>query len=201
MAVTSKFLFERDFRDPGTGSAKHAAELQGAEERGFAAGVAEGRRQAEAQMQARTAEAVARLAEASSRLLGSLDAHRAQAEGEAMDFAMALARKLAGEALRRQPLAAIAEAAKTAFPHLRGVPHLVVRVSENLVDEVEPVIQRIARERGYDGRIVILGEPDLMPGDARLEWADGGIIREQARVDEAVSAILSGAFASGSHDL
>lgn len=199
MGITSKFLFERDFRDPGTGNAKHAAEVQAAEERGLARGLAEGRRQAEAEAQARIADAVRRLADAAGGLFSTLDTQRAEAEAEAMEFAVALARKLAGEALRRQPLAAIADAARAAFPHLRGVPHLVVRVSEVLVEEVEPVVKRIARERGYEGRIVILGEPDLMPGDARLEWADGGVIREQAKVDEAVSAILSGAFLADPH--
>ena len=32
--------------------------------------------------------------------------------------------------------------------------------------------------------LVVLGEPDLAPGDARIEWADGGVVRERARILE-----------------
>ena len=50
---------------------------------------------------------------------------------------MLLARKVAGEALEARPMAAIGEAARTALQHLRGVPHLVVRVHDGLVEDAE----------------------------------------------------------------
>lgn len=191
--AASKFLFDTDFRNP-TASPRSAAALAEAEERGYLRGLAEGRAQAEAEAQMLLAHAVRALSESAAHLVSGLDARVEAAEGEAMDFAVALARKLAGEALRRQPLAAIAEAAHAALQLLRGVPHLVVRVNESLVDEVEPLIRRIARERGYEGRLVILGEPDLAPGDARLEWADGGVVRDQSQIEATVALILSSAF-------
>lgn len=193
MAAATKFLFDRDFRNPGA-DAKQAAALAEAEERGRQRGLAEGRRQAEADTQARLGQAVQRLAETAAALLGGLDARQAETEAEAMQFATALAEKLAGAALRRQPLAAIAETAAAAFQHLRGVPHLVVRVNEAFVEPVEPIVRRIAGERGYEGRLVILGEPDLAPGDVRLEWADGGIVRDRARIEAAAAEIVAAAF-------
>ena len=45
------------------------------------------------------------------------------------------------------------------------------------------MLKRLARERGFEGRIVVLGEPDIALGDARLEWADGGIVRERRRFE------------------
>ncbi len=47
------------------------------------------------------------------------------------------------------------------------------------------MLKRLARERGFEGRIVVLGEPDIALGDARLEWADGGIVRERRRFEAA----------------
>jgi flagellar assembly protein FliH len=76
------------------------------------------------------------------------------------------------------------------------VPHLVLRVSEGLVDEAEALMRRLSREHGFEGRLVVLGEPDMAPGDARLEWADGGVVRERARIEAAVEAALSPNFAS-----
>jgi flagellar assembly protein FliH len=73
------------------------------------------------------------------------------------------------------------------------VPHLVVRVNQALVEAVEARVQRIARERGYEGRLVVIGEPEIAPSDGRIEWADGGVVREQARIEAAVDGALAGA--------
>ena len=103
---------------------------------------------------------------------------------------MLLARRIAGDALDAKPLATIGEAARTALQHLRGVPHLVVRVNDALVDEAEALMKSLARERGYEGRLGVLGEPDLLPGDARIEWADGGIVRDRTRIEASVRDAL-----------
>lgn len=190
MRQTSHFLFEQDFRQPRFNAAVDDGALQEAEERGFARGVGEGQQRTQAQTEARLAAALERLAEGAAQLIGAADRRQADLEREALAFAVALARKLAGDALAAEPLAAIAEAARDAFQHLRGVPHLVVRVNEGLVEPVDALIQRIARERGFEGRLVVLGEPDIARADVRLEWADGGVIRDQARIEEAVAEIF-----------
>jgi flagellar assembly protein FliH len=187
----SRYLFERDFRDPG-GSAKTLAALQEAEQRGFAQGVAEGRRQGAAEADAQLAAVMRRLADGAGTLLSGLGARQAQIEEEALAFAVALGRKLAGKALAAQPLDAIADAARASFEHLRGVPHLVVRVNAALVESIEARVQRMSRDHGYEGRLVVIGEPDIAPGDARIEWADGGIVRDQSRIEAAVAQIVAG---------
>jgi flagellar assembly protein FliH len=202
MTKASKFLFSTDFRQPPPDT-KNTAALAEAEARGHARGFAEGQRQVEAQAQIRLAEAQARLAAAMERLaetagalLANVDDHCADTEELALDFATALGRKLAGRALARDPLSGIAETAAQTFQHLRGVPHLVVRVNDALVESVDGLVQSMAGERGFDGRIVTLGDPEIPVGDVRLEWADGGIVREQARIEAAVEQALAGAFAS-----
>ncbi|MBX9930778.1 MAG: flagellar assembly protein FliH [Methylobacterium sp.] len=182
------FLFDTDFRRPDVGAAaeKEAAAAAEAASQAHARGFQEGRAQAEHQVQARLADAITRLGLAAAGLLGQSDARDAEREAEAMAFAVALARRIAGDALDSRPLDAIAEAAREALQHLRGVPHLVMRVHESLLDDAEALVKRLARERGFEGRLVVLGEPDLAPGDARMEWADGGVVRDRARIEAAV---------------
>jgi flagellar assembly protein FliH len=48
----------------------------------------------------------------------------------------------------------------------------------------------MARERGFDGRIVTVGEPDFALGDVRLEWADGGVVRDRSIIEKAVAEAL-----------
>jgi len=189
---TTPFLFDTDFRRPrpSAEAMRAAEEAVQAEQSGFARGVQEGRLQAEGQAQARLADAMTRLALSAAGLLASADAREAEREAQAVELAMLIARKVAGDALDAQPLIGIGEAARTALQHLRGVPHLVVRVHDSLVDEAETLVKRLARERGFEGRLVVLGEPDLAPGDARMEWADGGVVRDRAQIEAAVLSAL-----------
>uniref|UniRef100_UPI001E53278C FliH/SctL family protein n=1 Tax=Methylobacterium sp. Leaf118 TaxID=2876562 RepID=UPI001E53278C len=128
---------------------------------------------------------------AAAGLIHQSDARDAEREAQALAFATALAKRIAGEALDARPLAAVEEAARAALRHLRGVPHLVLRLNEGLVEEAETLMRRLAREHGFEGRLVVLGEPDMPPGDARLEWADGGVVRERARIEAAVAQALT----------
>ena len=183
------FLFENDFRRPNSQSeARTAAAIAEAEARAHARGLIEGRAEALAQGEARLADGLTRLGLAPAGLFNQSDARDAEREEQAMTFAIALARTIAGDALEARPLAAVEEAARSALQHLRGVPHLVVRVHDGLVDAAEELMKRLARERGFEGRLVVLGEPDLPPGDARIEWADGGVVRERARIEAAALA-------------
>jgi flagellar assembly protein FliH len=193
---TNKFLFDCDFRNPGGTAKRDVAGLKEAEERGFAQGMAEGRRKAASEADAQLSAAMRRLADAAVGLLAGLDAHQARLEEEALAFGAALGRKLAGSALRMHPLEAMMEAARASFQHLRGVPHLVLRVNDGLVDPVQTRVQAMARERGYEGRLVVMGDPDIAPGDGRIEWADGGIVREQAEIEMAVDQALQGTLSS-----
>ena len=191
-----RFLFDNDFRprpdNPVTvrEAAALAETVARAEAEGYARGLREGQAMAEQQIQARLADALTRLGLSAAGLIGQSDARDQAREDEALDFAILLARKIAGEALDAQPLAAIGDAARAALQHLRGVPHLVVRVHESLVDESEALVKRLARERGFEGRLVVLGEPDLAPGDARMEWADGGVVRDRAQIEAAVLSAI-----------
>ncbi|MGP9820151.1 FliH/SctL family protein [Salinarimonas sp. NSM] len=199
--MSGSFVFDRDFSRPkGTPSPKAEAALAQAEARGHARGLAEGRAAAQAEADATQRETLARIAEASRALLADADARGRALETEAIAFAETLARTLAGAALDRFPLDTIMEAAREAFAHLRGVPHLVVRVEESLVDDVERMIKGLARERGFEGRLVVIGEADIARGDARFEWADGGVVRDGAALAAEIAGKLTGADGPAPHD-
>ena len=42
-------------------------------------------------------------------------------------------------------------------------------------------IDRVAAQSGFEGRLVLLSEPDFQPSDVKVEWADGGAERNTAR--------------------
>jgi flagellar assembly protein FliH len=202
MSGARKFLFGEDFRGPtaeeeALRAAAERAAQEAARQQAFATGVAEGRRQAAAETERRLAEVMERLSAESSVRFAALDTAVGRVEDEALAYFDALARRLAGSALARQPLAAVADAAREAFQHLRGVPHLVARVGTALVEDVETLLKRSGREHGFEGRIIVIGDEELGPGDVRIEWADGGVARDRASFERALEAAVA-ASAGGS---
>lgn len=193
MTQAMKFTFD-DFGGRESGSARRAADAQAlleAEQLGLARGRAEGRWAAEQDAAMRLAIAMETLARASSGTLAQFDAEISRLEREAAALALAFARKLAGDVIARDPLAQLALAAADCFRHLQGVPHVAVRVPADLIDAANAVLDRAAAERGFAGRLIVLGEPDMAAGDFRLEWADGGVARSGAEIDALIAAAIA----------
>jgi flagellar assembly protein FliH len=164
-----------------------------AAEDGFVRGKAEGDDEATAHL-ARAMDGVAMSLEA---LRSDLDGIQAQASGEALRFAHAFAGHLAGRLMDAAPLALIEDAARRIFDDLRGQPHAAVRVAPELADATRERLQKIARDRGFEGRLVVLGEPEIAPGDVRIEWADGGIVRDRAAAERIMAEAVGQALAAG----
>lgn len=195
MSTVSKFTFATDFR--GDAAAKRAAsetELHAAREEAFQAGRARGRAEVLQELEASTNAMAASLTRSVEILLAEIDSRTATLESAAAGVAVTLARKLAGEALADNRLAAIEAAARECLIQARGAPHLAIRVHDTMVEQVDRLLARLTREAGFAGRIVVLGEPDIGLGDARIEWADGGIVIDRAALDQSIAKVITDAL-------
>ena len=194
MAAAKKFMFDTDFRGNSRKAVDEAA-LDAARAEGFHNGLDQARREADQHSGA----LLAQLVRQSERLLAQQDERLAQIEAQAAQLAIMTARSLAGAALADKPLAQLLAAARECLAHARHAPHLVIRVHESLIETVEGKLSGLARETGFAGRIVVLGEPDIALGDGRLEWADGGIAIESAELNEAVDKAVRAVFGQLDH--
>jgi flagellar assembly protein FliH len=196
MAAT-KFLFDVDF---GGGRAQpelkitaaaHEAALVDAEARGYARGLnaAEVRERTDAER--RAAAAFERIAGALVDFVSNLKPLEGRLEAEAVEVAFAVARKLAPELIAREPSAEVAALIASCFAELRSAPHAVVRISESLLATAQGQIEQLARSRGFEGRLIVLGEDDIAVGDCRIEWADGGVIRDRAATEAAIGEAIT----------
>ena len=199
MGAPAKFMFDLDFAAPKPQNtamplADHQAKLAEAESRGYRKGFAEGQREAEAETSRRMAMAMEDLARSLDTLSRGLSGIEQRVEAEAVEVAIATGRKLSAELIAREPFMEIEALAAGCFRDLVGIPHVVVRINDALYAEAQTRLTEIARTTGFDGRLLILAEPDIAVGDCRIEWADGGITREQARteaqIDETVKRFV-----------
>jgi flagellar assembly protein FliH len=189
MAAAKKFMFAADF----SGNSRPVIDedaLAAARAEGFRSGQEQARREGDQQLVA----LMGQLARSCERLLAQQDERMGAIEAQAAQLAVTTARGLAGAALEDKPLAQLLGAARECLAHARLAPHLVIRVHDSLVEAVDGQITALARETGFAGKLVVLGDPEIAPGDGRLEWADGGIAIERAQLDAAVDAAVKSVF-------
>ena len=196
MSPPAKFLFDHDFAaaaevKPSIPLAVHEADLQDADASGYRRGFAAAKAEVLAEAEQRSAAALERVAATLEQVMRGLSGVEAMLETEAVDVAVAVAKKLAPALIEREPLAEIAALAMDCFRHLVTAPHVVVRVNDAQHASVGKPIEEMVRARGLASHLVVLAEPDIQAGDCRIEWADGGVNRDrratEAVIDEAVS--------------
>jgi flagellar assembly protein FliH len=200
MGAPAKFLFDQDFSSNARGNAANAADvaqkIAEAEARGARTGYAAGKADAAAETVRRNAMAMEDIA----RTLGGIAAQLTQAETrietEAVDIAVAVARKLCAELTSREPLVELTALVSDCLRHLVSTPHLVVRVNDALYDDARVRIEAMAKQSGFEGRLVILSDPDIAHGDCKLEWADGGVTSDRDATDSKIEELVSRYMAS-----
>jgi flagellar assembly protein FliH len=196
MTARAKFLFDADFgrvkeAPPQITPDAHQAAVAAAEQRGHERGIASAEAQAKGEAERRTAVAYERIAGVLAGLAVELKAIEGRLEAEAVEVAVAVAGRLASTLIAREPLAEIAALATECFGALVAAPHVVVRVNNELYPATRERLDQIARARGFEGRLVVLGETDIALGDCRIEWADGGAIRERAAVEAGINDLVA----------
>lgn len=168
-------------------SARAAAYAEG-EEAGRAAGYGEHQRNVEAALQT----LAGRLAD----LTAAEQRAQVAARAEAAELAVAVARKLAGRLVERQPLDGIEAMVLRCMDDMRDEPRLVVRVGEQVAQLLDQRMDQLVAQSGFGGKVVLVPDETMTLADCRIDWADGSAERRQGalqhEVDQAVERYLAG---------
>ena len=162
---------------------------------GRAEGLAEGERTATVRAAQAIAVAAQNLADHTAAMNAALDDNRQATLTDAVSLAATIGKKLAHHLIAREPAAEIEALIAECLASLDAVPHLVVRCHPELAEDVKEIAQARIATSGFNGRLVVLGDPDLALSDARLEWADGGVVRDtaslEAEIDNRIEQFLA----------
>ena len=113
---------------------------------------------------------------------------------QAIQIALAVARKLLPEMTRRTGLAEIEAIVRECLVDMIDEPRLVVRVADSQLDPLNDRIDQLKRQAAYTGDIVLMADPNLDPSDARIDWADGGAERISAQLWQRVEDTIGRAL-------
>jgi flagellar assembly protein FliH len=202
MGAPAKFLFDTDFsvphksRERAPTAPEIAQQIAAAEALAYQNGFDAAQREAKVQSDRRMALAIEDIAAGIKGIAQRFAGVETRMETEAVDVAVAVARKLCSELIAAEPLAEMTTLVCDSFRHLVSTPHLVVRINDQLYDAAREQVERIAKQCGFAGRLVILAEPDIGTGDCQIEWADGGIVLERATIDAKIDELVRGYMTS-----
>ncbi len=208
MAAPRKFLFDQSFDLPDSPRnvvrqtppppppepTFSRAEVEAARAAAAAAARAATLAEAAQSIEERAAGAVESLARGLGELLQDRERLAEQSQRQTLEIARLVTRKLAPALARRDPVAElegfIAECLQEAFDE----PRVVLRVAEGVFETVQKRLSHLTTAAGYPGRVILLGDDALGPGDARVEWADGGAERNSQRLLHDLEAVLARAI-------
>lgn len=176
------------------------AELVAARAQARAEGLADGMKQGRAEAEAEAAKGIGMVLDSLGTQLAVLLSEQAaqvtQAKQMTLDIALTIARKLLPDYAIRVGFAEIEALVRQVMDNLHHEPRLVIRVSEGQLDAVTARVQDLASQRGFEGKLVFVADPAMGPSDCRVEWAEGGVERDTARlwseIDRLVADVVKG---------
>jgi flagellar assembly protein FliH len=208
MSAPHKFLFDQSFDLPDAprkGAARKApppppeptyskAELKAAHDAGVASGREAALAEAAQSTEAHAATSLSTLVAGVATVLAARQSAIDEAQRQACEAMGILLRKMAPALSRKAPLieidALIAECLREAFDE----PRIVLRVADGEFEAVQQRLGAITESVGYAGKVVLLADEALCPGDARVEWAEGGAERNHRRLMQDFDGALARAL-------
>ena len=214
-AAPAKFTFDLDLgrreeKNRLLSESAVSGMIEDARTAGYAEGFALGEDGATARAATQLAAAATALGDRVAALAAAHDDMKKTTLRDAVELSAAIARKLAAGLVAAQPLTEIEVLIAECLGSLDGVPHLVIRCHSDLADAVRQIATDRIHTSGFTGRLVVMGDPEIVLGDCRIEWVDGGLVRDQAAIASeidgriadflAARGINTGASGAGEHN-
>jgi flagellar assembly protein FliH len=111
---------------------------------------------------------------------------------------LAIARKIAGEALKRDPYASVQSLLGECMALVAGEPKIVISASVALAPGLRQRLDLLnARLQGFEGEIVITEDESLFDQDCRVEWKNGYAEQNATRLWASIEGLIHKATLPG----
>ncbi|MEJ0010039.1 MAG: FliH/SctL family protein [Alphaproteobacteria bacterium] len=178
---------------PVFSEAELAAARDAAKQLGYAEGVEAGLAQAATEEAARRkdlTEAGQRIAGQLAQLAGTYSQLIAQQSVELSALVVAIARKVAGEALDARGVDTIAALVKSCLPVVYGRPRVTIELHPDLLDDARDAIRPLIEASGLESEIAFKGSETLARHDVRVDWGNGQAHRSGDAIWREIEALL-----------
>lgn len=193
MTVSRKFIFETDFDNyqPPEPKLEEVAEedepvqeaaptyseeeLARAREEAHAAGKQEGTNEAADAIDLKIASTLAAIEGSFSELFRSQEEANETTLKSAISVAATIVRKLFPSLNQKNALGEVENVVVTAMDMVMDETKVTIHINEDLKPGLEQRIETLIK--GCEGKLTVLGDAAMAPGDCRIEWNEGGAER------------------------
>lgn len=203
MTANDKYMFDTEFdaggnvvkeRPPKPKTRFSVEDVEEIRTQSFEEGLRQGQASVEAQTAQAAAEQIKQISEILGKLLPTLTHECEQARADAAALAFTSAQSLAAALIDREPETEIRQLIDSCLSDLRTEPYIKIEVGESMLSQIERYMAEVTASTGLDGRVSVIGKPDLPGTDCRIEWKGGGLERnftaQAETVREKVKAYL-----------
>lgn len=162
-----------------------------AREEGIAEGKRLGTEEAATGVDKQISDTLAAILQQAQGLVESQETANQDMVRHAVSVAAALVRKLFPTLNRQTATDQVEAMLETALGQTSGEAEIIVRVPDDLAEDLHERISAVSALSGFQGNIKILGDPALATGDCRLEWSTGGVARSTKELAEQLDEIVA----------
>ena len=163
---------------------------------GHLEGLEQGRQEILGSVEKTAADAETVIGEKLSALYEQQMAVHHQLSEDSVSLAISIARKIIPRYAARHPLIEVEYVLSQCLARLFEAPKVLVHVHPNLVGLLEQNLENIAKAKGFDGALMVLGDDNLSAGDCRVDWGDGSAERKSEAIWAEIDGIIEEAFAA-----
>lgn len=201
MANVRKYAFDTEFAPDGE-IVRDAPKRITTEdvEAARSAAYEQGKQDALAQAERRSAAALETIADAASAVLTRLEAESQAMRAEAARIALAAAQKIAGTALDAFGLERAMHAVESIMDTLRHQPRLVVKLPPDIAEALKPRLTEMCDTHAYASAVLVRSEPSLTTGEVIIDWSDGVITMSPHDAAKRIEELIEAALAAPNED-
>lgn len=120
-----------------------------------------------------------------------------QMEADAARLGIAVIGRLAPELAKDRELPEVEAVIREAFGFLTEQPKVMIRVAKELEEALSGQVELMASRVGYEGQVVLVGDPELPVDDCRVSWQAGAVERSLddvwGQIEQITERVLAGA--------
>lgn len=205
-AVSKRFLFNSDIDEqadvsevvvppePTISVAEHERIVKAAEEAAFQRGRLDAQQAIEAKEAQSSATQLQHLNGRLEHLLARLDQELKAQDERLASMAMLIARRLCGHLVEEYPLGEVEALLAECLAPLRKTPQILVEVPAEDAEALNEKLEHLILNHSFEGKVHVVKSAGMARGDCRIEWPEGGIVRDQQKAIEHIEAAMSSHF-------
>ena len=161
---------------------------------GLSQGMKEGRAAALQSIESQINQAMTAITQALPTLFESLSQERNKLLDDTHFLILTILKKLLPTLEQSRAQAEVERIVAEAILRLPNEPRIAIRIHPDLCKAMNPVLDSLTRQAGFEGKLIVLPDPEKAPSDVTVEWADGGAERNLSDIQEKIFELINSTF-------